>query len=49
MTTETKKPIPVQVAFHEWHRDPENVREYVGLADGFTLAAQPSGRVAWLA
>ena len=40
MTKETKKTIPVQVAFDEWHRDPEYVREYVALSDEFALAAQ---------
>ena len=40
MTKETKKTIPVQVAFDEWHRDPEYVREYAALADEFALAAQ---------
>ena len=40
MTNETKKTIPVQVAFDEWHRDPEYVREYAALADEFALAAQ---------
>lgn len=40
MTKETKKTIPVQVVFDEWHRDPEYVREYAALADEFALAAQ---------
>ena len=40
MTKETKKTIPVQVAFDEWHRDPEYVREYAALANEFALAAQ---------
>lgn len=40
MTKETKKTIPVQVAFDEWHRDPEYLREYAALADEFALAAQ---------
>ena len=40
MTTETNKPIPVQVAFDEWHGDPEYVRECAALADELVLAAQ---------
>ena len=40
MTKETKKTIPVEVAFEEWRRDPEYVREYAALADEFALAAQ---------
>ena len=40
MTKETKKTIPVQVAFDAWHRAPEYVREYAALADEFALAAQ---------
>ena len=40
MTNEIKKTVPVQVAFDEWHRDPEYVREYAALADEFALAAQ---------
>ena len=39
MTKEAKKPIFVQVAFDEWHRDPEYMREYAALADEFVLAA----------
>ena len=49
MTKESKKPILVQVAFDEWHRDPEYMREYAALADEFVLAAQFTRRVAWRA
>ena len=40
MTTETKKPISVQVDFDEWHRDTEDMREYAALAGELVLAAQ---------
>ena len=36
----TKKTIPVEVAFDEWHENPEYMREYDTLMNEFALARQ---------
>ena len=38
MTKEEKKPVPVQLAFDEWRKDPDYVREFKNLEDEFALA-----------
>ena len=38
MTKETKKPIPAQLAFEEWHKDPAYVQKFKSLEDEFELA-----------
>lgn len=38
MSKEKKKTIPVQLAFDEWRKDPDYVREFKSLEDEFALA-----------
>ena len=40
MTKRTKETIPVEVAFDEWHKNPEYMREYDALKKEFALARQ---------
>ena len=40
MTKKTKETIPVEVAFEEWHKNPEYMREHDALKKEFALARQ---------